>query len=70
MALHAERDLQGRFARLVTELQRRAGADVRIQAETFACEDHGSVLYPALARAVRWLLRDHAIPSATDRIHP
>lgn len=70
MALHAERDLQGRFARLVTELQRRAGADVRIQAETFAGEDHGSVLYPALARAVRWLLRDHAIPSATDRIHP
>lgn len=69
-ALHAERDLQGRFGRLAAELQRRAGADARVQVETFAGEDHGSVLYPAVARAVRWLLQDHTTPSETDRIHP
>ena len=54
VALHAERDLQGRFARLVTALQAQG---VSLTAETLAGEDHGSVLYPALTRAVRWLMR-------------
>lgn len=54
MALHAERDLQGRYARLVAALQAQR---VDFTAETFAGEDHGSVLYPALTRAVRWLMR-------------
>lgn len=51
--LHSERDLQGRFARLVAELQNQK---VRFQSETFAGEDHGSVVYPAISRAVRWLM--------------
>ena len=53
-ALHQERDLQARFARLVAELQARHQC---FTAETFAGEDHGSVLYPAVSRAVRWLMR-------------
>jgi len=52
--LHQERDLQARFARLVTELQ---AQHLSFTAETFAGEDHGSVLYPAISRAVRWLMR-------------
>ena len=53
VALHQERDLQGRFARLVNELRRQG---IHVQAETLAGEDHGSVLYPAISRAVRWLM--------------
>lgn len=53
-ALHQERDLQARFARLVAELQ---AQHLSFTAETFAGEDHGSVLYPAISRAVRWLMR-------------
>jgi predicted alpha/beta superfamily hydrolase len=54
VALHQERDLQGRFTRLVTELKTQ---QVDFTAEHFAGEDHGSVLYPAISRAVRWLMR-------------
>ncbi|WP_180126135.1 alpha/beta hydrolase-fold protein [Rhodoferax sp. BLA1] len=53
-ALHQERNLQARFARLVAELQ---AQHLCFTAETFAGEDHGSVLYPAISRAVRWLMR-------------
>ncbi|MDZ7938993.1 MAG: alpha/beta hydrolase-fold protein [Rhodoferax sp.] len=52
--LHKARDVQGRFARLVHEFQLH---NVACTAETYAGEDHGSVLYPALTRAVRWLIR-------------
>ncbi|MFO6421507.1 alpha/beta hydrolase [Hylemonella sp. W303a] len=55
VAQHAHRDVQGRFAQLATELQSRTGADTRLQIETLAGEDHGSVIYPTLTRAVRWL---------------
>lgn len=54
VALHNERDLQGQFARLVAELNRQR---VGFTAETFAGEDHGSMIYPAISRAVRWLMR-------------
>lgn len=54
LALHQERDLQGRFACLVAELQ---AQQMCFTAETFAGEDHGSVLYPAISRAIRWLMR-------------
>jgi uncharacterized protein len=54
LALHQERDLQARFARLVAELQ---AQEMCFTAETFAGEDHGSVLYPAISRAIRWLMR-------------
>jgi uncharacterized protein len=54
LALHQERDLQARFARLVAELQVQ---QMCFTAETFAGEDHGSVLYPSISRAVRWLMR-------------
>lgn len=54
LTLHHARDLQGRFARLVTELKNQR---VGFTAEIFAGEDHGSVLYPAISRAVRWLVR-------------
>lgn len=56
-ALHRARDMQGRFAQLVAGLRRR---QVALQAEVFAGEDHGSVLYPALTRAVRWLMQPEA----------
>jgi predicted alpha/beta superfamily hydrolase len=55
VAQHAHRDVQGRFAQLATELQSRTGAETRLQIETLAGEDHGSVIYPTLTRAVRWL---------------
>lgn len=62
VALHRERDLQGRFARLIAELQDQG---LHVQVETFAGEDHGSVLYPAVSRAVRWLMQPPADNSPT-----
>ena len=59
-AMHGERDVQGRFARLVADLQ---AQEARFQAETFAGEDHGSVVYPSMARAVRWLLQPEPAPT-------
>lgn len=53
-ALHRERDVQARFDRLVAELQ---GRQVAFRAERFAGEDHGSVVYPAIGRAMRWLMQ-------------
>lgn len=68
VALHRERDLQGRFARLVAALQ---SQHIGFTAETWAGEDHGSVLYPAMTRAVRWLLRPaHDTPPDNDRTPP
>jgi len=69
VAVHHERDLQGRFARLVEALQ---SQDVSFQAETFAGEDHGSVVYPAMTRAVRWLVQAQAHHNTheTDRPLP
>jgi uncharacterized protein len=62
-AQHAQRDVQARFARLGAELSARAGPRTRLHIETFAGEDHGSVLYPALTRALRWALQaDAAVP--------
>jgi predicted alpha/beta superfamily hydrolase len=61
-AMHRERDVLGNFAGLVAHLH---GQDARFQAETFAGEDHGSVVYPSIARAVRWLMQPapgHATP--------
>jgi uncharacterized protein len=57
VALHRERDLQGRYARLVGALK---DQHIAFTAETFLGEDHGSVVYPALSRAVRWLMRPAA----------
>ncbi|MCW5655493.1 alpha/beta hydrolase-fold protein [Hydrogenophaga sp.] len=65
-ALHQERDLQGRFARLVALLRSQG---VCAQAETFAGEDHGSVVYPAMARAVRWLTGPSPPPGQTGHDH-
>lgn len=67
VSLHRERDLQGRFARLVSKLQ---AQQVAFTAESFAGEDHGSALYPAISRAMRWLMRpardDHAPQQHND----
>lgn len=54
MAMHQERDLQGRFARLLRELNKQR---ISFTAETLAGEDHGSVVFPAISRAMRWLMR-------------
>ena len=59
IALHAERDLQARFSRLAVSLEGLTGADTRLQTEIFPNEDHGSVVYPSLTRAVRWAMRKH-----------
>ncbi|MDT7839051.1 alpha/beta hydrolase [Aquabacterium sp. OR-4] len=65
-ALHRRRDMQGRFAQLVAQLQH---GPVALQAEVLAGEDHGSVLYPALTRAVRWLMQPVPQPDARHS-HP
>ncbi len=57
MALHAQRDLQARFSRLAVSLEGLMGPSTRLQTEIFPNEDHGSVVYPSLTRAVRWALR-------------
>lgn len=59
--LHRERDLQGRFAQLVETLRSK---QVPLQTEVFAGEDHGSVMYPALGRALGWLTRLPPQPQA------
>lgn len=56
-ALHAERDLQARFSQLSVCLGGLIGPVARLRTEIFPNEDHGSVVYPSLTRAVRWAMR-------------
>lgn len=75
---HAQRDMQGRFAQLATALRSQTSDDAQLQIEILAGEDHGSVIYPALTRAVRWLTHDFAprplhplkTPPTADRSTP
>lgn len=62
LALHHERDLQGRFAQLLGALHAQA---VPVQVDIYAGEDHGSVVYPAITRAIRWLMQ----PQTQDNTH-
>lgn len=57
VALHAQRDLQARFAQLAVSLGGLISPAAQLRTEIFANEDHGSVVYPSLARAVRWAMR-------------